>query len=151
MPRGSVCFCSCATKCANTKYRSHPHQSNKKGNIMATVYIVTRPTENKFGWTPDLTDAARYGTLCVLYEADERPQFHPNKAIKIAREIMQDFSPEDFLLWPGGSDPIGVMIACMVASEFSSEINVLRWERNFNNGERDRSKGFYMPVKLDLS
>ena len=64
---------------------------------------------------------------------------------------MQDFSPEDFLLWPGGSDPIGVMIACMVASEFSSEVNVLRWERNFNNGERDRSKGFYMPVKLDLS
>ena len=50
---------------------------------MAKVYIVTRPTENKFGWTPDLSDAARYGTLCVLYEPDERPQFHPNKAIKI--------------------------------------------------------------------
>ena len=40
-----------------------------------TVYIVTRPTENKFGWTPDLTDAARYGKMQVVFEPDTRPQF----------------------------------------------------------------------------
>ena len=30
-------------------------------------------------------------------------------------------------------------------------VNVLRWERNFNEGERDRRKGWYLPVKMDMS
>ena len=115
-----------------------------------TVYIVTRPTENKFGWTPDLTDAARYGKMQVVFEPDTRPQFYPNKAIKIAREVMEDFGPKDYLLWPGGSDPIAVMICTAVASENSDIVNVLRWERNFDE-KRDRRKGWYMPVKLDLT
>jgi len=30
-------------------------------------------------------------------------------------------------------------------------VNVLRWERNFDEGERDRRKGWYLPVKLNLA
>ena len=122
----------------------------RKETTMPTVYIVTRPRENKFGWTPDLTDAARYGKMQVVFEPDEKPQFNPSKAITTAREIMKDFSPDDFLLWPGGSDPVAVMVCTAVASEQSEIVNVLRWERNHNE-VRDRTKGFYMPVKLDLS
>ena len=115
-----------------------------------TVYIVSRPRENKFGWTPDLTDAARYGKIKIIFEPEDKPQFNPTKAIKIARKAMDGFSPDDFLLWPGGGDPIAVMVCTAIASEQSDIVNILRWERNFDE-VRDRRKGWYMPVKLDLS
>ena len=114
------------------------------------VYVVSRPRENKFGWTPDLTDATRYGTLEVIFESHEKPQFTPAPCITKARRIMKNFSPEDYILWPGGGDPTAVMIVCMVASEMSPVVNVLRWERNFEEGERDRRKGWYMPVILEM-
>ena len=115
-----------------------------------TVYIVTRPIENKFGWTPDLTDAARYGIFKIIFEPEDKPQFNPTKSIETARKVMQGFTPDDFLLWPGGGDPIAVMIACMVAAEESEEVNILRWERNFDE-IRDRRKGWYLPVKLNMA
>jgi hypothetical protein len=123
----------------------------KEYKMTSTVYIVSRPRENKFGWTPDLTDAARYGKLKIVFEPEDKPQFNPAKAIVTARKAMEGFNPDDFLLWPGGGDPIAVMVACMIASEESEEVNILRWERNFNEGERDRRKGWYLPVKLDMA
>ncbi len=117
---------------------------------MPRVYVVNRPVRNKFGWTPDLSDAARYGTLEVVFEENDKPQFLPIPSIQKARRIMKDFSPEDYLLWPGGGDPIAVMICCMIASEKSPTVRVLRWERNMEEGERDRRKGWYMPVALEL-
>jgi len=111
---------------------------------------VNRPTRNKFGWTPDLSDAARYGTLEVIFEENDRPQFLPIPSIQKARRVMKDFGPDDYILWPGGGDPIAVMIVCMIASERASTVRVLRWERNLEEGERDRRKGWYMPVALEL-
>ena len=123
----------------------------KEYKMTSTVYIVSRPRENKFGWTPDLTDAARYGKLKIVFEPEDKPQFNPTKAIATARKAMEGFNPDDFLLWPGGGDPIAVMVACMIAAEESEEVNILRWERNFNEGERDRRKGWYLPVKLNMA
>lgn len=117
---------------------------------MSKVYVVNRPVKNKFGWTPDLSDASRYGTLEIIYEPNDKPQFLPGPCIQKARRIMKDFSSEDYLLWPGGGDPIAVMISCMIASEKANTVNVLRWERNKEEGERDRRKGYYMPVALEL-
>ena len=117
---------------------------------MSKVYVVNRPTINKFGWTPDLSDASRYGKLEIIFESNEQPQFLPAPSIKKARRILEDFSPEDYILWAGGGDPIAVMICCMIASEKSPTVNVLRWERNIESGGRDRRKGWYMPVALEL-
>ena len=64
---------------------------------MPKVYVVNRPRENKFGWTP-----------------------------------------------------IAVMVCCMIASEMSPVVRILRWERNFEEGDRDRRKGWYMPVALEM-
>tara|TARA_R100001591_G_scaffold49791_1_gene60286 strand:+ start:1527 stop:1913 length:387 start_codon:yes stop_codon:yes gene_type:complete len=117
---------------------------------MSKVYVVNRPTRNKFGWTPDLTDATRYGSLEVIFEPEDKPQFIPGPSIQKARRIMKDFSTDVYLLWPGGGDPIAVMIVCMIAGEVSPVVRVLRWERNMEEGERDRRKGWYMPVALEL-
>ncbi|WP_273072509.1 hypothetical protein [Marinobacter sp.] len=117
---------------------------------MAKVYLVNRPKVNKFGWTPDLSDASRYGSIEVVFEANEKPQFLPNPSIQKARRILKDFGPEDYLLWPGGGDPIAVMIVCMIAAENSPIVRILRWERNIEEGDRDRRKGWYMPVALEM-
>ena len=117
---------------------------------MSKVYVIQAPRENKFGWVPDLTDASRYGTFEVVFEVNDKPQFLPGPMLHKARKIMKDFGPEDYLLWPGGGDPIAVMITCMIASEMSPTVRVLRWERNVEEGERDRRKGWYMPVALEL-
>jgi hypothetical protein len=115
-----------------------------------TVYIVQRPMENKFGWTPDLTDASRYGDMEVVFEASDKPQFLPGPSLHKARKAMKDFGPEDYLLWAGGGDPVAVMICSMVAAERSKIVRFLRWERNREEGVRDRRKGWYMPVALEL-
>ena len=115
-----------------------------------TVYIVQRPRENKFGWTPDLTDASRYGAMEIVFEENDKPQFLPGPSLHKARQIMKDFGPEDYLLWPGGGDPVAVMICSMVAAEYSSTVRFLRWERKKDEGQRDRRKGWYMPVALEL-
>tara|TARA_R110000744_G_scaffold324735_1_gene430524 strand:+ start:572 stop:958 length:387 start_codon:yes stop_codon:yes gene_type:complete len=117
---------------------------------MPDVYIVQRPKMNKFGWVPDLTDASRYGKLVPIFEDNDNPQFLPGPSIQKARRIMKNFSPEDFLLWPGGGDPTAVMIVSMIAGEVSPIVNVLRWERNIEQGGRDRRIGWYMPLTLEL-
>ena len=117
---------------------------------MATVYLVQRPRENKFGWTPDLTDATRYGSMKVIFEPNEKPQFLTGPSILKARRVLKDFSPNDYLLWAGGGDPIAVMIVSAIAAEVSPIINVLRWERNIEQGDRDRRAGWYMPTTLEF-
>ena len=117
---------------------------------MSKVYVVNRPEKNKFGWVPDLTDASRYGTLEIVFEPEDKPQFLPGPSIQKARKIMKDYSPDDYILWPGGGDPIAAMVTCMVASEICRVVKILRWERNIEEGDRDRRKGYYMPVALEM-
>jgi hypothetical protein len=117
---------------------------------MSTVYIVQTPTKNKFGWTPNLTDAARFGKMIPVFSEKDEPQFLPNPSLRKARKVMKDFGPEDYLLWPGGGDPIAVSICSMVARENSRVVRFLRWERNKEEGKRDRRKGWYMPVAVEL-
>jgi|TARA_R110000787_G_scaffold66_1_gene209 hypothetical protein len=122
----------------------------RKDRKMAKVYVVNRPTKNKFGWIPDLSDASRYGTLEIVFEANDNPQFLPGPSIQKARRIMKDFGAEDYILWPGGGDPIAVMVVVAIASDLSPTVRVLRWERNKEEGDRDRRKGWYMPVSLEI-
>ena len=60
----------------------------------------------------------------VVFEPEDKPQFNPSKAIDTARKVMQGFSPDDYLLWAGGGDPIAVMVACMIAAEESEEVKL---------------------------
>jgi hypothetical protein len=117
---------------------------------MSSVYIVQRPVQNKFGWVPDLSDATRYGTLNVVFEPQDKPQYLPGPSLHKARSKMKNFCDSDYLLWGGGGDPIAVMICTLVASENASVVNVLRWERAKEGGERDRRKGWYLPVTIEL-
>ena len=78
---------------------------------MPKVYVVNRPVKNKFGWVPDLSDATRYGTLEVVFEPEDKPQYVPGPSIQKARRIMKDFSPEDYVLWPGGGSATRINVS----------------------------------------
>ena len=86
----------------------------------------------------------------IVFEPEDKPQFLPGPSIQKARKIMKDYSPDDYILWPGGGDPIAAMVTCMVASEICPVVKILRWERNIEEGDRDRRKGYYMPVALEM-
>ena len=89
----------------------------------------------------------RYGELEVVFESSDKPQFVPVPSIQKARRIMKDFSPDDFLLWAVGGDPIAVMIVCVIASEMSpltSDGNVTKKKVT----EIDVKDG--MPVALEM-
>ena len=47
-------------------------------------------------------------------------------------------------------DPIAVSICSMVARESSPVVRFLRWERNKEEGVRDRRQGWYMPVAIEF-
>ena len=53
---------------------------------MPKVFVVNRPIRNKFGWTPDLSDASRYGSIEVVFEPDDNPQFVPSPMIMKAKK-----------------------------------------------------------------
>ena len=42
------------------------------------------------------------------------------------------------------------MICSIIAGENSPIVRFLRWERNRDEGVRDRRKGWYLPVALEL-
>ena len=118
---------------------------------MSSVYIVQRPVQNKFGWVPDLSDATRYGTLNVVFEPQDKPQYLPGPSLHKARSKMKNFCDSDYLLWGGGGDPIAVACVTAVATLLCTKsITFLRWERNIEQGVRDRRKGWYMPVSIPL-
>ena len=118
---------------------------------MPKVFVVNRPIRNKFGWTPDLSDASRYGSIEVVFEPDDNPQVC---SISNDNESKKDY--ERLLArglhssGQGGGDPIAVMMVFTIASEFSPVVRVLRWERNLDRGDMDRRQGWYMPVALNL-
>ena len=116
------------------------------------VWVVSRVGVNKFGWTPDLSDASRYGIMRVVFESDDRPQYLPGPSLQRAKRVMKDYnSEEDFILWGGGGDPIAVACVTAVATLLSTKsITFLRWERNIEQGVRDRRKGWYMPVSIPI-
>ena len=74
---------------------------------MPKVFVVNRPIRNKFGWTPDLSDASRYGSIEVVFEPDDNPQFVPSPMIMKARKIMwKTFFTEDITFSVGGGDQV---------------------------------------------
>ena len=119
-----------------------------------TVFVTKRPVPDGKGWLPDLTPAQDYGPLEFIFEGHEKVFALPQPALHKARRVLlKKFKPEeDFLLHPNSTDQM-VMVVCLAAimdmrPEF---IRVLYWDRTLQkDGSRDRRKGSYYPIKLEL-
>lgn len=121
------------------------------------VFVVSRPTVNKFGFTPNLSSAQQYGRLEIVFEQSDNPQFLPGPAVRKAFRVLRDFDCQrDAVLWAGGGDPTAVGICFAVLSSVTAAqrpqiITMLRWERTLTDNGRDRKSGFYVPVPIELA
>ncbi len=118
-----------------------------------TVYIAQQPRPNKSGWTPDLSSADKYGRFEYVFGSSERVYALPGPSMFKVRKILKDFNPEeDYFLWPGVGDPMALACCIQALSELGLDYyNFLYWDRKRSStGERDPSKGFYVPITLPI-
>lgn len=119
-----------------------------------TVFITKRPVSDRTGWVPDLSPATQYGPLEFIFEGQERVFALPQPSLhKARRTIGKSFEHDrDFLLHPNSLDQMA-LVCCLTAilEQKPPYINLLYYDRALNEeGVRDRRKGTYYPIKLDL-
>lgn len=119
---------------------------------MPTVYVVHAPRIARDGAMPDLTPAAKFGSLSTLLEAGEHAAMYPDRAREKIAKRMDRFNPEeDFLMWVGG-DPVALMI---VSAELCRR-GILRYtwlrfsrKKDPATGQRTEVPEYY-PVIIDV-
>ena len=119
---------------------------------MATVYIIQQPKPNAKGWMPDFTDASKYGKFRFIFAPGERPWTDPEAAMETASVTLANFNAdEDYILWPCTGDPAALFAVLLILGRFPiNQVTFLYWERKIINGHRNKSEGFYTPVKFNL-
>ena len=116
-----------------------------------TVFITQRPVPRKdSNWLPDISSAAQYGKIEYVFEANLPLYTSPDKSLKEAQRILQNFDPEqDYLLWPNSGDPSSMWTCIMAITVLGfHRINFLYWNRKLVDGQRNG--GFYAPVSYNL-
>ena len=88
---------------------------------MSTVYIV-QGNQNK-----DISEARKFGDLQAVFVNPQKP-YDTDKLLEEARSVLDKWEDGDHLLMLG--DPALCAIAAVVASETTSALSVLSWERS---------------------
>jgi len=108
---------------------------------MAKVYVLqelpgTRSGRPKF----NIIGASKYGELKVLLPEHSQIILSPGPLIFKLRQLLKDYTPEDYLLLTG--DPAIIGVACSVVSDLTNgQYKFLKW---------DRQEATYYPVEINL-
>ena len=112
---------------------------------MPKVFIVNEPDETRVpagraSW--DVSPAAYFGDIVYIFEANSEPPVRDREnAIQRAHDVLQDASPDDFIVWAGG-DPFGMVLASSILAEYTNgQFNYLMW---------DRMARSYAPIPVEL-
>ena len=97
------------------------------------VYLVQENPER------NVASASKWGRLVSILQPRENVGADPRWAVDRTREVLRDFGETDYLLLAG--DPVAIGIAVCVASERTTKINCLKW---------DRMERLYYEVLIDL-
>ena len=101
---------------------------------MATVYVIQEsPGKN-------ILSAEKYGELKVCLPENRQIVLSPGPTVFKLKQILKDYSDDDFLLMMGDPSIIGVACA-IVAQNNVGRFSVLKW---------DRQEARYYPIKFNL-
>jgi hypothetical protein len=103
---------------------------------MSKVFIVSMMPKMNF------TDAAGFGELVAVYPPDLQVVGGAgvtNHLVEMARDALNGFTEEDFIIPVGDPTLIGIVFA--VAAEQSTKLRVLKWDR-FERG--------YVPTEVQF-
>ena len=105
------------------------------------VYVIQELSGTKAG-TPkiNIMSAREYGEFKFLLPEFSQIIFSPGPLVFKLRKLLQDYTPEDYLLLTG--DPAIIGIACSIVSDITNgKFNLLKW---------DRQERMYYPLKINL-
>lgn len=113
---------------------------------MSRVFVVQRPSyrdksTNEWRDKYDLSAAAQYGDLVYLLGTRGNIPQSTQATVRLLREKLQDFGPEDYLVAIG--DPVAIAAAAVIASgRTRGLLRVLKWDRRIEG---------YLPYMLELT
>lgn len=120
---------------------------------MPNVFLVQRPAPvRNSGWTPDLSKAARYGTVIELLGDRDRPSFYPDASFHKLASRMNNFDQnEDYILWAGGDAAALVMLGVVLEQFKVTHFRWLRFNRDVAPDGKRTGTGEYVPVLIDTA
>jgi len=115
--------------------------SSHRKEKMAKVYVIqelpgTRHGNPKF----NIMGATKYGELKILLPEFSQIILSPGPIVFKLRQLLKDFSTEDYLLLTG--DPAIIGVACSIVADITGgKYKFLKW---------DRQEQMYYPIEINL-
>jgi hypothetical protein len=112
-----------------------------KSRMNNTVYVIQDVPGTREGRPKiNIIGASQFGTLKVLLPENAQIILSAGPLIFKLRQLLQNYTPNDYLLLTG--DPAIIGVACSIASDITnSKYNLLKW---------DKQERRYYPVEIDL-
>ena len=106
-----------------------------------TVYVIQEITGTKSGNPKiNIMGAAKYGEFKFLLPELSQMIFSPGPLIFKLRNLLKNFTSEDYLLLTG--DPAIIGVACSIVSDMTNgKYNLLKW---------DKQERQYYPIEINL-
>jgi hypothetical protein len=112
-----------------------------KSRMNNTVYVIQDVPGTREGRPKiNIIGASQFGTLKVLLPENAQIILSAGPLIFKLRQLLQNYTPNDYLLLTG--DPAIIGVACSIASDITNgKYNLLKW---------DKQERKYYPVEIDL-
>lgn len=112
-----------------------------KSRMNNTVYVIQDVPGTREGRPKiNIIGASQFGILKVLLPENAQIILSAGPLIFKLRQLLQNYTPKDYLLLTG--DPAIIGVACSIASDITNgKYNLLKW---------DKQERRYYPVEIDL-
>ena len=112
-----------------------------KSRMNNTVYVIQDVPGTREGRPKiNIIGASQFGILKVLLPENAQIILSAGPLIFKLRQLLQNYTPNDYLLLTG--DPAIIGVACSIASDITNgKYNLLKW---------DKQERRYYPVEIDL-
>ena len=112
-----------------------------KSRMSNTVYVIQDVPGTREGRPKiNIIGASQFGALKVLLPENAQIILSAGPLIFKLRQLLQNYTPNDYLLLTG--DPAIIGVACSIASDITNgKYNLLKW---------DKQERRYYPVEIDL-
>ena len=108
---------------------------------MNKVYVIQELPGTKEGRPKyNIVGAQKYGNIKILLPEHSQIILSPGPLVFKLRQLLKDYTSEDYLLLTG--DPAIIGVACSIVSDMTNgRFNLLKW---------DRQEKTYYPVEINL-
>ena len=112
-----------------------------KSRMNNTVYVIQDVPGTREGRPKiNIIGASQFGTLKVLLPENAQIILSAGPLIFKLRKLLQNYTPQDYLLLTG--DPAIIGVACSIVSDITNgKYNLVKW---------DKQERRYYPIEIDL-